>query len=103
MSKIKIKITKSQVENDILNGFTRKELAEKYDVPQTQITALINALGLKGVRARKFMFEIVEEEPVTTQAEETVSEESVLEEATHVEQNEEVITEVRENSYNIIN
>lgn len=94
----KIKITKSQVENDILNGFTRKELAEKYDVPQTQITALINALGLKGVRARKFMFEIVEEdELVTNEAEETT-----VEEPSYVDNSEEVVTEVRENSYNII-
>lgn len=94
----KIKITKSQVENDILNGFTRKELAEKYDVPQTQITALINALGLKGVRAKKFMFEIVEEdELVTNEAEETT-----VEESSYVDNSEEVVTEVRENSYNII-
>jgi len=94
----KIKITKSQVENDILNGFTRKELAEKYGVPQTQITALINALGLKGVRARKFMFEIVEEdELVTNEVEETT-----VEEPSYVDNSEEVVTEVRENSYNII-
>lgn len=94
----KIKITKSQVENDILNGFTRKDLAEKYDVPQTQITALINALGLKGVRARKFMFEIVEEDELVTNEEE----ETTVEEPSYVDNSEEVVTEVRENSYNII-
>lgn len=98
----KIKITKSQVENDILNGFTRKELAEKYGVPQTQITALINALGLKGVRARKFMFEIVEEDEVITnevvEEVEELSEESEVNDTTTME----IAETAPERTYNII-
>lgn len=58
----RIKITKAGLTADIENGLKRKELAEKYNVPVSQISKLITRLGLKGKRANTFMFEIVEDE-----------------------------------------
>lgn len=59
----KIKITKAALVQDIENGLKRKEIAEKYGVPVTQVSKLIKILGLTGKRASNFMFEIVEEAP----------------------------------------
>lgn len=59
----RIKITKAGIEADLESGLKRKEIAEKYGVPQTHVTKLINKLGLTGKRASNFRFEIVEEAP----------------------------------------
>lgn len=59
----RIKITKAGIEADLESGLKRKQIAEKYGVPQTHVTKLINKLGLTGKRASNFRFEIVEEAP----------------------------------------
>ena len=64
----RIKITKAGIEADLESGLKRKEIAEKYGVPQTHVTKLINKLGLTGKRASNFRFEIVEEAPETVVA-----------------------------------
>ena len=57
----KIKVTKEEVQALIENGTTRKDLAAHYGVSVLQVNKLIERLGLKGVKAKKFDFEIVEE------------------------------------------
>lgn len=59
----RIKITKAGIEADLESGLKRKQIAEKYGVPQGHVTKLINKLGLTGRRASNFRFEIVEEVP----------------------------------------
>jgi len=58
----KVKLSKKNVHADMLKGLSRKELAEKYNLPMSQMKAAIEALGLTGVRAKKIMFEIVPDE-----------------------------------------
>ncbi len=57
----KVRLTKSAVKSDIESGCTRKALADKYGLPVTQMNAAIEIMGLKGLRAKKVLFEIVEE------------------------------------------
>lgn len=74
----KIKITKAGIEADLESGLKRKEIAEKYGVPQGHVTKLINKLGLTGRRASNFRFEIVEEAPEVVTTTNTISMEEFI-------------------------
>lgn len=59
----KVRLTKRDVTTDIKeHGLTRKELAEKYGLPVTQMNKALKFMGLDKVKASKIMFEIVEED-----------------------------------------
>lgn len=56
-----VKMTKSGVLEDINNGLTRKEMAEKYKLSPQQISKALNKVGLKGVKAKSIKFEITDD------------------------------------------
>ena len=56
-----VKMTKSGVLEDINNGLTRKEMAEKYNLSPQQISKALNKVGLKGVKAKSIKFEIIDD------------------------------------------
>jgi hypothetical protein len=60
----RVQLSKRNVTADILSGMSRKDLAEKYNLPMSQMKAAIEALGLTGMRAKKVMFEIVSDDEV---------------------------------------
>lgn len=78
----RVKLTKTQVLSDIESGMSRKEIAEKYGLPATQMNKAISLMGLSGIRAKKVLFEIVEDEVENAVIPETreYNEEEVLEE-----------------------
>jgi DNA-binding MurR/RpiR family transcriptional regulator len=57
----KIKVTKQFIVSLMDNGYTRRELASRFEVSVGQIAKLMDKLGLKGYKATKFDFEIIQE------------------------------------------
>lgn len=60
----KVKLSKKGLAQDIENGLTRKEIADKYGLVQGQIKKAIEMAGLKGVKAKTVKFEFIEDEEV---------------------------------------
>lgn len=61
---MKVQLSKKGLTQDIENGLTRKEIAEKYGLVQGQLNKAMQMAGLKGVRAKTVKFEFVEDEEV---------------------------------------
>lgn len=65
---MKVKLSKKGLAQDIENGMTRPEMAEKYGLVQGQLNKAIAMAGLKGVKAKTVKFEFVDdEEPIKEQ------------------------------------
>jgi len=60
----RVKLSKAGLAQDIENGLTRKEIANKYGLVQGQLNKAMVQAGLKGVKAKTVKFEFVEDEPV---------------------------------------
>lgn len=69
----RIKLTVKGLTKDVDDGLTRKEIAAKYGLAQTQISKAMDMAGLKGVRAKSVKFELIDdgEEEVTETTTET--------------------------------
>lgn len=61
---MKVQLSKKGLTQDVENGLTRKEIAEKYGLVQGQLNKAMQMAGLKGVRAKTVKFEFVEDEEV---------------------------------------
>lgn len=65
---MKVQLSKKGLAQDIENGMTRPEMAEKYGLVQGQLNKAITMAGLKGVKAKTVKFEFVDdEEPIEEQ------------------------------------
>lgn len=58
----RIKLTVKGLTKDVEDGLTRKEIAAKYGLAQTQISKAMDMAGLKGVRAKSVKFELIDDE-----------------------------------------
>jgi len=61
----RVKLSKTGLAKDVENGLTRKEIATKYGLANTQISKAMSLAGLKGVKAKTVKFEFVEEDEAT--------------------------------------
>jgi hypothetical protein len=60
-TKEKVKLSKEQLKSDIGNGFTRPEIAKKYNLSVGQIKKALEMTGLDKMRASSVKFEIVDD------------------------------------------
>ena len=62
----RVVLTKAGLEDDIkVKGLTRKEMANKYGIPVTQIKKALSMVGLDGVKPTRVLFEIADVAPTT--------------------------------------
>ena len=56
-----VTLTISGLREDLNNGLTRPQLADKYNLPMTQIAKAIKQAGLSGKRAITKKFELIDD------------------------------------------
>lgn len=67
----KVVLSTSELRKDLLDrGLNRKELAVKYGIPVSQINRALKQAGLTGVRSKKIMFELQDDQQTQPQDEE---------------------------------
>lgn len=60
----KVVLTKEGLENDIKKeGLTRKQMADKYNIPVSQINKALKMVGLEKAKPSRILFEIAESIP----------------------------------------
>ena len=57
----KVKLTKSGLMQDLENGLTRPEMAEKYSLNIQQLSRAMKQANLLGRRAKKSVFELIDD------------------------------------------
>jgi len=70
---MKVQLSKKGLAQDVENGLTRKEIAAKYGLANTQISKAMSLAGLKGVKAKTVKFEFVEEDEATEEVAEEIA------------------------------
>lgn len=60
----RVELRPSQVKEQIESGMKRSELAEFYGLSMQQMAEAINEMGLKGIRAKKKAYVIINEDVV---------------------------------------
>jgi len=59
-----VKLSKRGLREDIESGMKRPQIAEKYQLPVTQVNKAIKMAGLNGMRAKTIKFELVDDEEI---------------------------------------